>query len=150
MKKVIFFIGIWVMQWSHASEGLVAVESQFDVNTTAERLVEVLEAKGMTVVSQVNHAQAANKVGIELRETRLVIFGNPKVGSPLMQCAQAVAIDLPQKALIWQDDAGKVWLGYNDVDYLKQRHNIKGCDAVITKVKGALAAFAAAATAGDK
>jgi uncharacterized protein (DUF302 family) len=76
----------------------------------------------------------------------VVIFGNPKVGTPLMQCAQSVAIDLPQKALVWEDSDGTVWLGYNDPDYLKQRHSIEGCDQVIEKVKGALAGFAKAAT----
>ena len=80
------------------------------------------------------------------RPTQLVIFGNPKVGAPLMQCAQSVAIDLPQKALITQDAQGRVWLSYNDPAYLRQRHHIEGCKPVLAKVSGALAKFARAAT----
>ena len=83
---------------------------------------------------------------MSLRPTEVVIFGNPKVGTPLMNCAQSVAIDLPQKALIWQDEAGEVWLAYNDPAYLAGRHKIEGCDEVLKKVSGALANFAAAAT----
>ncbi len=76
----------------------------------------------------------------------LLIFGNPKVGAPLMQCSQTVAIDLPQKALIWQDESGQVWLSYNDPVYLATRHEIDDCKAVLDKVKTALKNFAKAAT----
>ena len=100
----------------------------------------------MTVMARVNHQQGAEKAGLELRPTEVVIFGNPKVGTPLMQCAQSVAIDLPQKALIWEDANGEVWLGYNDPQYLKGRHDIEGCDEVLDKVSGALGNFAKAAT----
>jgi uncharacterized protein (DUF302 family) len=81
-----------------------------------------------------------------LRPTELVIFGNPKVGAPLMQCSQTVAIDLPQKALIWQDESGQVWLTYNDPQYLAKRHEIGGCKAVLDKVRNALKNFAKTAT----
>jgi uncharacterized protein (DUF302 family) len=75
-----------------------------------------------------------------------VIFGNPKIGAPLQQCARTVAIDLPQKALVWEDASGKTWLGYNDPAYLQQRHGVSGCDEVMKKMTGALSNFATAAT----
>lgn len=131
-----------------ASEGLVVVQSQHDVATTADRLEAALVEKGMTIMNRIDHAGGAASAGLELRPTQLVIFGNPRVGTPLMQCAQGVAIDLPQKALIWEDANGEVWLGYNDPQYLSSRHGIEGCDEVLARVSGALANFAKAAT-GD-
>ena len=131
---------------AYANSGLISVKSSHDVKTTADRLENALKQKGMNVFLRINHAQGAQKVGKELRPTELIIFGNPKVGTPLMQCRQSVAIDLPQKALIWQDDNGQVWLSYNNPDYLVKRHDIAGCDAVIKKIKGALGKFAKAAT----
>ncbi len=129
-----------------AADGLVTVKSSHDVKATADKLESVLKEKGMTVMARVNHQQGAEKAGLELRPTEVVIFGNPRVGTPLMQCAQSVAIDLPQRALIWEDASGEVWLGYNDPQYLKSRHGIEGCDEVLEKVSGALGNFANAAT----
>jgi uncharacterized protein (DUF302 family) len=106
----------------------------------------MLKQKGMNVFIRINHAQGAQKIGKELRPTELIIFGNPKVGTPLMQCAQSVAIDLPQKALIWQDAQGQVWLSYNDPNYLVERHQITGCGDVVIKVGKALGNFAKSAT----
>ena len=131
---------------AQAADGLVAVKSSHDVKATADKLESVLKEKGMTVMARVNHQQGAEKAGMELRPTEVVIFGNPKVGTPLMQCAQSVAIDLPQKALIWEDANGEVWLGYNNPEYLKNRHSIEGCDEVLEKISGALGNFATAAT----
>ena len=131
------------------ADSMVTIKSAHSVSKTADRLESVLLAKGMTVFTRINHAEGAKKVGKELRPTELVIFGNPKVGTPLMQCAQSVAIDLPQKALIWEDESGSVWLAYNDPDYLAKRHSIKGCEKVITTIKGALGKFAAKATAAE-
>lgn len=128
-----------------AAEGLLNVQSDFNVKETTERLESILNEKGMTIFNQINHSDAAQKVGVELRETRLIIFGNPKVGSPLMQCQQSVAIDLPQKAIIWEDDKSKVWISYNDPRYLGKRHNIIGCDEVISKVEKALSGITKAA-----
>lgn len=131
---------------AQADNGLVSVKSNHDVATTADNLEAVLKSKGMNVFGRVNHAAGAEKAGMSLRPTEVVIFGNPKVGTPLMNCAQSVAIDLPQKALIWEDESGQVWLAYNDPAYLASRHQIEGCDEVIKKVTGALANFAGAAT----
>ena len=122
-----------------AADGMVTVPSIYTVEETAERLESVLHEKGMTIFNRIKHSEAAAKVGIELRKTELILFGNPKVGSPLMKCQQSVAIDLPQKALIWEDDNAKVWISYNDPRYLEKRHNIAGCEEVIAKIEKALA-----------
>lgn len=127
-------------------KGLITVESKHSVKDTADKLEAILKSKGMTVFTRIDHAAGAKKVGKDLRPTELVIFGNPKIGTPLMHCAQSVAIDLPQKMLIWQDDKGTTWLGYNDPAHLKKRHNIEGCDPILKKVTGALGKFAAAAS----
>jgi uncharacterized protein (DUF302 family) len=102
----------------------------------------VLKSKGMTIFNRIKHSEGAAGVGIELRDTELIIFGNPKVGSPLMKCAQGVAIDLPQKALIWEDEKGNVWISYNNPRYLEKRHRIAGCENVLAKVEKALAGIA--------
>ena len=107
-----------------ADSGLIKVQSNHDVSTTADNLEQALKSKGMNVFARINHAEGAKKAEMELRPTELVIFGNPKVGTPLMQCQQTVAIDLPQKALIFEDDEGNVWLTYNDPAYLNQRHGL--------------------------
>lgn len=132
-----------------ATEGMISIKSAHTVAVTADRLEKILGSKGMTVFKRIDHAAGAKKVGKTLRPTELVIFGNPKVGTPLMLCRQSVAIDLPQKALIWQDEAGQVWFSYNDPQYLALRHNIQGCDEVLKKVAGALGNFAKKASAAE-
>ena len=129
-----------------AEPGLINVKSAHDVKNTTDRLETILKEKGMNVFMRINHTEGARHVGKELRPTELLVFGNPKVGTPLMQCGQTVGIDLPQKALIWQDESGQVWLTYNDPQYLATRHGIDGCKAVLDKVKNALKNFAQAAT----
>ncbi len=127
--------------------GLISLKSSYDVKTTIDRLESVLKEKGMTIFKRVNHTEGAKNVGLKLRPTELLIFGNPKVGTPLMQCGQSAAIDLPQKALAWKDGKGQIWLSYNNPDYIAKRHNISGCEKVITKIKNALSNFAKKATA---
>lgn len=131
---------------AQANNGLISVKSAHDVKTTADRLESILKKKGMKVFNRIDHAAGAASVGNSLRPTELIIFGNPKIGSVLMGCTQTIAIDLPQKALIWQDGGGQVWLSYNNPALLANRHRMSGCDAVLEKVTGALANFAAAAT----
>jgi uncharacterized protein (DUF302 family) len=133
-------------QHAVAADGVVRVASAHSVADTADRLEAVLKKKGMKVFLRVDHAAGAASVGMTLRPTELLVFGNPKVGAPLMQCTQSVGIDLPQKALISEDADGKVWLSYNDPVYLQQRHHIQGCEQVLHKVAGALDNFARAAT----
>ncbi len=148
MKYFILLL-VWAIlsaQTVLADDGLVNIKSAHDVKTTADRLEKVLEAKGMTLFNRIDHAAGAKSVGRQLRPTELVIFGNPKVGSPLMACQQTVGIDLPQKALIWQDESGQTWFTYNSPAYLKSRHHLEGCDEVIAKVSQALENFAKAAT----
>ena len=130
-----------------AGDGLVTMRSPHSVDDTMQRLVSALEKKGMRIFARVDHAGGAHGVGKELRPTQVVIFGNPKVGAPLMQCAQTTGIDLPQKALVWEDADGQVWLAYNAPNYLAQRHRMTGCDKALGKVSKALGNFAKAATA---
>ena len=146
-KLLLSFISIlFFSSLAIADNGLVSIKSSYDVKVTADRLEKPLKVKGMTVFTRINHAEGAQRVGKKLRPTEVIIFGNPKVGTPLMQCSQSVAIDLPQKALIWEDEAGQVWLSYNDPKYLAKRHGIKECVEVIKKIENALSNFANAAT----
>lgn len=127
-------------------KGMIHVKSVRSVSATVEKLEQTLISKGMTIFNRIDHAGGAKKTGQTLRPTRLVIFGNPKVGTPLMQCAQTMAIDLPQKILIWEDNKGDVWLSYNDLRYLAKRHEARGCDDVLEKVAGVLNNVAELAT----
>ncbi|MDX8404062.1 MAG: DUF302 domain-containing protein [Mariprofundaceae bacterium] len=129
-----------------ADESLINIKSSHDVKTTANRFENILKVKGMTLFIRINHAKGAGKIGESLRPTELIIFGNPKVGTPLMQCSQSIAIDLPQKALIWEDQTGDVWFSYNNPKYLVKRHAVKGCEKTINKIEHALANFAKSAT----
>ena len=126
MRKylVISVILILVSPVALADSGLVSVKSAHSVPVTLDRLEAVLKKKGMKIFNRLNHAKGAESVGVDLRPTELLLFGNPKIGSPLMTCAQSVAIDLPQKALAWEDAKGQVWLSYNAPVYLASRHSI--------------------------
>jgi len=148
MHKVVFGLSLTLMMntAAYAQSGLTTIKSAYDVSTTADRLEKALQKKGMTIFARINHTEGAAKVGIKLRPTEVVIFGNPKVGSPLMICSQSVAIDLPQKALISEDENNQAWLTYNDPKYLAKRHDITGCDETIEKIDKALASFARIAT----
>ncbi len=128
--------------------GMIQLPSQFSVAETGDRFEEALQQRQLTLFSRIDHAQNAASVGKELRETQLLIFGNPNVGTPLMQCNQTVAIDLPQKALIWQDEADQVWLAYNDPNYLLTRHDLTECEPIIERITGVLNELATAATGG--
>jgi len=145
MKKMFAAGVIFSLAISSMASGIVNVSSDFSVKETSERLESILKKKGMKIFNKINHSEGARSVGVELSDTKLIIFGNPKVGSPLMKCQQTVALDLPQKALIWKDDMKKVWISYNDPKYLVQRHNLKGCEKVLGKVEKALAGITKAA-----
>jgi uncharacterized protein (DUF302 family) len=127
--------------------GIISLKSAHSVSATLDKLEALLKEKGMNVFARINHAEGAAKADLELRPTELLLFGNPKVGTPLMQCSQSTAIDLPQKALAWEDESGQVWLSYNDPQYLNQRHGLGDCAKVLEKISGALNNFATAATA---
>lgn len=147
MNKLIsvIFFAIFFCSQTVMADGVNNVESSLSVEDTANKLEKILVSKGMTIFNRINHGEAAEKVGIELRDTQLIIFGNPKIGSLLMKCQQAIAIDLPQKALVWKDEANKVWISYNDPSFLQTRHSVAGCDKVFGKISGALANISKAA-----
>ena len=129
-----------------AAEGLVVKPSNYSVSETVDRLQAILEEKGLTIFHRVDHQAGAEGAGLELSPTEVLIFGNPKLGTPLMTSARTVAIDLPQKALAYEDENGQVFLAYNDPGYLVARHGIEGRDEVLNKIRGALGKFTDAAT----
>jgi uncharacterized protein (DUF302 family) len=147
MKKLILatVTALMIAAPTFAAEGLIDVKSAYSVKETGDRLENVLQEKGMTIFNRIEHSASAKKVGIELAETELIIFGNPKVGSPLMKCELSVAIDLPQKALIWEDKDQQTWISYNDPKYLQKRHSIANCDELVSKIGNALAGITKAA-----
>ena len=126
-----------------AENGLVTIASPHSVKETIDRLAAEVKAKGLTVFARIDHAAGAAAAGLPLRPTELLIFGNAKGGTPLMQAAQTIGIDLPLKALAWEDAVGKVWLSYNDPAWLADRHRIAPQTAPITQnLAGALAGLA--------
>jgi uncharacterized protein (DUF302 family) len=126
-------------------EGLIIVASNHGPAQTMDKLVAAVKEKGMAVLAHVNHAEAAAGVGMELRPTDLLVFGSPKGGTPLMQSVQTIGIDLPLKALVWQDSDGRTWLVYNDPAWFAKRHGVEN-EKVITTMREILAALAAKAT----
>ena len=123
------------------AEGLISVASPRSAVDTMNRLEALVKERGLNVFARIDHAAGAAKVGKTLRSTELLIFGNPQGGTPLMECAQTAGIDLPLKALVWTDVAGKVMLSYNDPAYLAKRHGAASCPAVegLTKALNGLA-----------
>ncbi|MGH6726014.1 MAG: DUF302 domain-containing protein [Pseudolabrys sp.] len=129
-----------------SDSGLVTVQNAHDFSTTLARLVTALEQKGITIFARIDHAAGAASVGFALRPTTLVIFGNPAAGTPLMQAAQTAGIDLPLKALVWQDADGTVKLTYNDPPWIAARHKLGAAAPAVTALSAALASFARQAT----
>jgi uncharacterized protein (DUF302 family) len=130
-----------------AADGLITIRSSHGPKETMTRLEAAVKAKGLTVFAHVDHAAGAAEVGLSLRPTDLLIFGNAKGGTPLMQAVQTVGIDLPLKALVWQDASGNTWLAYNDPAWLAKRHGLtQEADASVSALAAALAALAKAAT----
>ena len=143
---VLLFYLINSQVFAEQSDGIVRIKSVHSVSMTVDKLESALKSKGMTIFKRVSHSGGAAKVGLELRPTELMIFGNPRVGTPLMQCQQLAALDLPQKALVYEDQDGQVWFAYNDPKYIADRHNISGCDDVVNKISRALNNFSRLAT----
>lgn len=122
-----------------AADGVVAMKSGLPVRDTIDRLEKIAKDKGLAIFLRVDHTAGAAKVGKELRPTELLVFGNPQGGTPLMQCAQTAGIDLPLKALSWQDASGQTWLGYNDPAYLAKRHDLgSACAAAVEAISKAM------------
>lgn len=131
-----------------AADGLLTIPSSFGPKDTMARLETEVKAKGMTVFARVDHSAGAAAAGLSLRPTDLLIFGNAKGGTPLMQSVQTIGIDLPLKALIWQDAAGQTWLSYNEPDWFAKRHALAvEAQATVKALSAMLKAVTAAATA---
>src|SRR5229473_1445487 len=107
-----------------SAEGIVERRSNHSVDETIDRLKEILRSRGITLFAMVDHSGEAERAGMKMPPTKLLIFGSPKAGTPLMLDAPSVAIDLPLKILVWEDGQGKVWLSYNSPEYLKERHGL--------------------------
>ena len=129
-----------------ATGGLVTKRSAYPVAETMDRLERAVKDRQLIVVARVDHAAAAQKAGLTLRPTQLLIFGNPKAGTPLMQSAQSIGIDLPLKVLVWEDDKGQAWLAYNDPAWLAPRHDVTDRAEIVRAMTGALDALTEAAT----
>jgi uncharacterized protein (DUF302 family) len=107
-----------------STDGIVHKPSNHSVDETLQKLQAILEGKGIAVFAMIDHSGEAEKVGMKMRPTKLLIFGNPKGGTPLMLAAPSIAIDLPLKILVWEDGQGKVWASYNSPEYLGERHGL--------------------------
>ena len=129
-----------------AADGLIAVKSPHSAKDTMDKLEGIVKQRGLNVFARIDHAGGAIKIGKTLRPTELLIFGNPQGGTPLMECAQSAGIDLPLKALVWEDASAQVWLGYNDPAFLAQRHGAASCP-VVENLRKALSGIADAAVA---
>jgi len=125
------------------TKGIVDVPSAHSVNETIDRLCSILAARGVKLFALIDHSGEAEKVGVKMRPTKLLIFGSPKAGTPVMLAAPSIAIDLPLKILVWEDEVGKVQLSYNSPEYLRDRHNVPDDFVQNLAAAGAIAAKAA-------
>jgi uncharacterized protein (DUF302 family) len=131
-----------------AADGLITLASNHGPSETMSRLEAAVKTKGMSVFSRIDHAAGATDIGTSLRPTEVLIFGNPKGGTPLMQSTQTIGIDLPLRALVWEDASGKTWLSYNDPAWLAKRHALdRHLAATVDALSAALDAVAKTATA---
>ena len=130
-----------------AVDGLISIKSSNGPQETVDKLEAAVKAKGLTIFAKVDHAAGAAAVGMPLQPTQLIIFGNAKGGTPLMQAAQTSGIDLPMKVLVWQDASGDTWLSYNDPEWIAKRHGLgHAVEAPVKAMSAGLHAFADAAT----
>ena len=125
-----------------SAEGLTTIASGFGPKETMDRLEREIRAHGMSVFARIDHAAGAVEVGLTLRPTELIIFGNARGGTPLMQSVQTAGIDLPLKVLVWEDAGGKTWLSYNEPSWIAQRHGVRNAEQVVSKMGAALSAIA--------
>jgi uncharacterized protein (DUF302 family) len=127
-------------------EGLTSIQSRFGPKETMDRLEAEIRGQAMKIFARIDHAAGASEAGLELRPTQLIIFGNARGGTPLMQSAQTVGIDLPLKALIWKDASGTTWLSYNEPSWIAQRHGVINAEPVVSKISAAFGAMSRKAT----
>lgn len=138
LRTLVIAIGIIASGTALADSGFVTKTSKYTAADTVNRLEAVLKSNGMTVFARIDHRAEAEKVGLTMPPAYVTIFGNPKGGTPLMVASPTVAIDLPLKALVWEDAAGRVWLSYNAASYLRSRHGLTGKDEAIGALDRAL------------
>src|SRR6266480_2028710 len=127
------------------TEGLSSIRSSFGPKETMDRLVADIGAKGLQVFARIDHAAGAADVGLNLRPTELIIFGNARGGTPLIQSAQTIGIDLPLKALVWEDAPGNTWISYNEPKWIVQRHGVTHAEAIVNKLADLLRAISTTA-----
>jgi uncharacterized protein (DUF302 family) len=127
-------------------EGLTSIRSRLGPKETMHRLEAEIRAQGMTVFARIDHSAGAAEIGLTLPPTDLIIFGNARGGTPLMQFAQTVGIDLPLKALVWEDASGQTWLSYNEPSWIAQRHRLHNAEPVVSKMTAALRSMLRKAT----
>lgn len=148
MRKAIFIliVAVFTATAAIAQDGLISVKSSHDAVTTANRLERALEAKGILTFVRIDHAAEARSIDQTLQPTLLILFGSPAMGTPLLQRSRSIGIDLPLKALIWEDRAGQVWFSYNAPEELARRHGITEMGAVVQEMQQTLSDLALAAT----
>lgn len=147
-RFIVAFLLLGFMPFTQAAEadGLMTLKSQSSVQQTMDKFEQAALAKGLKVFARVDHSAGAKKIGQVLRPNQLLIFGNPQGGTPLMKCQQTFGIDLPLKVLVWRDENQNVWLAYNDVDYLTDRHKVERNCGSAKKLKQVLSEMAEQAT----
>lgn len=145
-KSFLAAVVVSISSLAAAADGLIAVKSPHSAKETLNRFEDLAKQRGLIVFARIDHAAGAAKVGKTLRPTEVLIFGNPQGGTPLMECAQSAGIDLPLKALVWEDASAQVWLGYNDPAFLAQRHGVPQCP-VVENLRKVLSALSEAAIA---
>ena len=146
MRTIIVALATLFVALPAAAEDFQTIKSHYSVKETLDRLSETLTKKGIKVMARVNHAAGAKSAGLALKPTELLIFGNPKLGTPLMQTNRMIALDLPMKVLAWEDEQGEVHVAYTMPKALAKRHSVEGKDEIIGKMTTALAGLTAAAT----
>ena len=130
-------------------EGLTSIRSSFGPKETMDRLEAEIRAQRMTVFARIDHAGGAALVGLKLAPTELIIFGNARGGTPLMQSVQTVGIDLPLKALVWKDAAGRTWLSYNEPNWIARRHSVANAEQVVNNLAAVLNAIVRTASGAN-
>lgn len=143
IRTFVAFAILSVSQVCQAADGMVSLKSTWSAKETMDRMEHLVKQRGLTVFARIDHAAGAAKIGKSLRPTEVLIFGNPQGGTPFMECTQSVGIDLPLKALVWEDASGQVWLGYNDPAFMAKRHHVANC-AAAAEISNALRGLSSA------
>ena len=135
-----------VSSFAYGADGMIQVKSPHSAKVTADKLEHVVRDRGLVLFARIDHAAGAVKIGKSIRPTEVFVFGSPQAGTPFIECAQSVGIDLPLKALVWEDAQGQVWLGYNEAQYIAKRHEAQSCP-VVENIGKALTSIASAVVA---